>query len=58
MPVTDEEAVCAFEYIAKTEGIIAAIESSHAIAQVMKLAPTMRKDQITSAVYQEEETKT
>ena len=46
VPVTDEEAVCAFEYIAKTEGIIAAIESSHAIAQVMKLAPTMRKDQI------------
>ena len=46
VPVTDEEAVCAFEYIAKTEGIIAAIESSHAIAQGMKLAPTMRKDQI------------
>ena len=46
VPVTDEEAVCAFEYIAKTEGIIAAIESSHAIAQVMKLASTMRKDQI------------
>lgn len=46
VPVTDEEAVCAFEYIAKTEGIVAAIESSHAIAQVMKLAPTMRKDQI------------
>ena len=46
VPVTDEEAVCAFEYIAKTEGIIAAIERAHAIAQVMKLAPTMRKDQI------------
>ena len=46
MPVTDEEAVCAFEYIAKTEGIIAAIERSHAIAQVMKLTPTMRNDQI------------
>ena len=46
VPVTDEEAVEAFEYIAKTEGIIAAIESSHAIAQVMKLAPTMEKDKI------------
>ena len=46
VPVTDEEAVQAFEYIAKTEGIIAAIESSHAIAQVMKLAPTMNKDEI------------
>ncbi|WP_429971091.1 tryptophan synthase subunit beta [Fructilactobacillus sp. Tb1] len=44
--ITDEEAVQAFEYIARTEGIIAAIESSHAIAYVQKLAPTMRKDQI------------
>lgn len=46
VPVTDEEAVQAFEYIAKTEGIIAAIESSHAIAHAMKLAPTMSKDDI------------
>ncbi len=46
VPVTDDEAVEAFEYIAKTEGIIAAIESSHAIAYAKKLAPTMRKDQI------------
>ena len=46
VPVTDEEAVQAFEYIAREEGIIAAIESSHAVAHVMKLAPTMRKDQI------------
>ena len=38
--------VDAFEYIAKTEGIIAAIESSHAIAYAKKLAPTMSKDQI------------
>lgn len=45
VPVTDEEAVRAFEYIARTEGIIAAIESSHAVAHVMKLAPKMRKDQ-------------
>ena len=46
VPVTDEEAVEAFEYIARTEGIIAAIESSHAIAQVRKMAPAMDKDQI------------
>ena len=46
VPVTDDEAVEAFEYIAKTEGIIAAIESSHAIAYAIKLAPTMNKDQI------------
>jgi tryptophan synthase beta chain len=46
VPVTDEEAVQAFEYIAKEEGIIAAIESSHAVAHLMKLAPTMNKDQI------------
>ena len=46
VPVTDEEAVNAFEYIAKEEGIIAAIESSHAVAHVMKIAPKMDKDQI------------
>ncbi len=46
VPVTDEEAVRAFEYIAKTEGIIAAIESSHAVAHLMKIAPEMGKDQI------------
>lgn len=46
VPVTDEEAVQAFEYIAKTEGIIAAIESSHAVAHLMKIAPTMDKDKI------------
>lgn len=46
VPVTDEEAVQAFEYIAKTEGIIAAIESSHAVAHLMKIASTMSKDQI------------
>lgn len=44
--ITDDEAVDAFEYIAQTEGIVAAIESSHAVAYVRKLAPTMRKDQI------------
>ena len=46
VPVTDEEAVDAFEYIAKQEGIIAAIESCHAVAYLMKLAPTMSKDQV------------
>ncbi|MBE5834674.1 MAG: tryptophan synthase subunit beta [Butyrivibrio sp.] len=46
VPVTDTEAVEAFEYLSRTEGIIPAIESSHAIAYAMKLAPTMRKDQI------------
>ena len=44
--VTDDEAVEAFEYIAKTEGIICAIESAHAVAHLMKLAPTMSKDDI------------
>ncbi len=46
VPVTDEEAVNAFEYIARTEGIIAAIESSHAVAHLMKIAPKMEKDRI------------
>ena len=45
VPVTDEEAVCAFEYLARTEGIIPAIESAHAVAHAMKLAPEMRPDQ-------------
>ncbi len=44
--ITDEEAVCAFEYLARKEGIIPAIESSHALAYAMKLAPTMNKDEI------------
>ena len=44
--VTDYEAVNAFEYIAKTEGIICAIESAHAVAHLMKIAPTMSKDDI------------
>jgi tryptophan synthase beta chain len=46
VPVTDEEAVQAFEYMSRTEGIIPAIESSHAIAHAMKVAPTMGKDKI------------
>lgn len=44
--ITDDEAVAAFEYIAKQEGIIAAIESCHAVAYVQKLAPTLAKDQV------------
>ena len=46
VPVTDEEAVNAFEYLSRMEGIIPAIESAHAVAYAQKLAPTMRKDQI------------
>ena len=46
VPVTDDEAVNAFEYLAKTEGIIPAIESAHAIAHAMKIAPAMNKDKI------------
>ena len=45
VPITDKEAVEAFEYLSRTEGIIPAIESAHAVAYAMKLAPTMRKDQ-------------
>ncbi len=46
VPVTDDEAVEAFEYLSRTEGIIPAIESSHAIAHAMKVAPSMDKDKI------------
>lgn len=46
VPVTDDEAVCAFEYLAKTEGIIAAIESAHAVAHAIKLAPEMDREQL------------
>ena len=45
VPITDEEAVQAFEYLSKTEGIIPAIESAHAIAYAMKLAPTMKPEE-------------
>lgn len=44
--ITDEEAVVAFEYLSKTEGIIPAIESSHALAHAMKIARNMKKDEI------------
>jgi len=46
VPVTDEEAVNAFEYLSRTEGIIPAIESAHAVAHAMTLAPQMGKDNI------------
>ena len=46
VPVTDDEAVDAFEYLSRMEGIIPAIESSHAIAHAKKLAPTLSKDEI------------
>ena len=46
VPVTDEEAVTAFEYLSRTEGIIPAIESAHAVSYACKLAPTMPRDSI------------
>lgn len=46
VPISDDEAVEAFEYLSKMEGIIPAIESSHAVAYAMKLAPTLDKEQI------------
>lgn len=46
VPVTDDEAVEAFEYLSRTEGVIPAIESAHAVAHAMKIAPFMGKDQI------------
>ena len=46
VPITDDEAVAAFEYLSRTEGIIPAIESAHAVAQAIKMAPDMEKDQI------------
>jgi tryptophan synthase beta chain len=44
--ITDDEAVDAFEYLSRIEGVIPAIESAHAVAHAIKLAPTMSKDQI------------
>ena len=46
VPITDEEAVEAFEYLSRMEGIIPAIESAHAIAYAIKIAPEMKKDEI------------
>ncbi len=44
--ITDDEALAAFHELARTEGILAALESSHAIAQAMKLAREMPKDKL------------
>ena len=44
--ITDDEAVNAFEYLSRTEGIIPAIESAHAVAHAIKIAPDMPKDKI------------
>lgn len=46
VPVTDDEAVEAFEFLSRTEGIIPAIESAHAVAYAMKLAPTLTREQV------------
>ncbi len=46
VPITDDEAVDAFEYLSRIEGIISAIESAHAVAYARKIAPTMSKDKI------------
>ena len=46
VPITDDEAVDAFEYLSRTEGIIPAIESAHAVAHVRKIAPQMDKENI------------
>ena len=46
VPVTDEEAVNAFEYLSRTEGIIPAIESAHAVSYAMKIAPSLSRENI------------
>ena len=46
VPITDDEAVEAFEYLSRQEGVIPAIESAHAVAHAMKIAPEMSRDQI------------
>lgn len=58
VPVTDEEAVGAFEYLARTEGIIPAIESAHAVAYGMKIAPAMETDKIVVITIPAEATRT
>ena len=46
VPITDDEAVQAFEYLSRTEGIIPAIESAHAVAYAKKIAPNLSADKI------------
>ncbi|HEU5087455.1 MAG TPA: tryptophan synthase subunit beta, partial [Roseiflexaceae bacterium] len=43
--INDEQALAAFQTLSRTEGIIPALESAHAVAEAIKLAPTMRPDQ-------------
>ena len=45
VPITDDEAVDAFEYLSRTEGIIPAIESAHAVAHALRLAPTLSPEE-------------
>ena len=45
VPVTDEDAVSAFELLSRTEGIIPAVESAHAVSAALRIAPEMRRDQ-------------
>ena len=51
VPVTDDEAVEAFEYLSRTEGVIPAIESAHAVAHAMRLAPTMAPEQVIIVTF-------
>jgi len=46
VPVTDQEAMDALQFLSRTEGIIPALESAHAIAHTMKIAPIMQSDQV------------
>ena len=57
VPITDDEAVEAFEYLARTEGIICAIESAHAVAYAMKIAKNLALMKILLLIFQEEEIK-
>lgn len=52
--ITDDEAIAAFKYLSRTEGIIPAIEYSHALAYGIKLAKTMKKDEIIVINLEEE----
>ena len=54
---TDEETLEAFQLLSEKEGIIPALESSHAVAEVMKRAPQMRKDSIILVIYLDEGTR-
>ncbi len=55
--MTDDEAVEAFEYLSRTEGIIPAVESAHAVAYARKLAPTMERIRSSSSIFPAAETR-